>query len=243
MPRRRRRATANRVLTVLKAALNYARAAGKVQTDAAWEQVKPFKGADMPKVRYLSEAEYVRLLNACPDDLRCLVTGALMTGMRYGEIARLRVADFDADGGFVTVAMSKGGKARVVALPEDGQAFFKQITAGQPAGALIFARDGGSAWGKSYQCRPLKEACANAKITPAASFHILRHTYASRLAMNGMPMPVIAAQLGHEGTRMTERHYAHLGPSYVADMVRLLFGKTSIVVPSNVVPLPVRSAG
>ena len=59
-----------------------------------------------------------------------------------------------------------------------------------------------------------------AKITPAATFHILRHTYASTLAMRGVPMGVIAAQLGHADTRMTEKHYAHLAPNYVAETVR-----------------------
>jgi integrase len=36
----------------------------------------------------------------------------------------------------------------------------------------------------------------------------------------GVPMGVIAAQLGHSDTRMTEKHYAHLAPSYVADTIR-----------------------
>jgi hypothetical protein len=40
----------------------------------------------------------------------------------------------------------------------------------------------------------------------------LRHTYASALAMQGVPMAVIAAQLGHSDTRMTEKHCAHLAP-------------------------------
>ena len=68
-----------------------------------------------------------------------------------------------------------------------------------------------------------------AKITPAVSFHELRHTYGSRLAMRGVPMGVIAAQLGHADTRMTERHYAHLAPSYVAETVRNSFGELGIV--------------
>jgi integrase len=42
------------------------------------------------------------------------------------------------------------------------------------------------------------------------NFHILRHTHGSHLAMNGVPLGVIAAQLGHADTRMTEKHYAHL---------------------------------
>jgi hypothetical protein len=36
---------------------------------------------------------------------------------------------------------------------------------------------------------------------------------------------------------MTERHYAHMSPSFVADTVRAAFGDLGIVVPSNVVPL------
>ncbi len=68
------------------------------------------------------------------------------------------------------------------------------------------------------------EACAAAGIVPAASFHVLRHTYGSRLAMREVPIPVIAAQLGHADLRITMRHYAHLAPSYVADTVRARFG-------------------
>jgi hypothetical protein len=41
--------------------------------------------------------------------------------------------------------------------------------------------------------------------------------------MKGVPMGVIAEQLGHADTRMTEKHYAHLAPSYVADMIRAHF--------------------
>ena len=42
-------------------------------------------------------------------------------------------------------------------------------------------------------------------------------------------MGVIAAQLGHSDTRMTEKHYAHLSPGYVADVVRASFGSLGIV--------------
>jgi integrase len=51
----------------------------------------------------------------------------------------------------------------------------------------------------------------------------LRHTYASRLAMRGVPLAVIAAQLDHSDTRMVEKHYGHLSPCYVAETVRKAF--------------------
>lgn len=43
--------------------------------------------------------------------------------------------------------------------------------------------------------------------------------------MRGVPMGVIAAQLGHRDTRMTEKHYAHLAPNYVAQTIRANFPK------------------
>ncbi len=83
----------------------------------------------------------------------------------------------------------------------------------------------------------MRGACTTAKITPVVSFHELRHTYGSRLAMRGVTMGVIAAQLGHADTRTTERHYAHLAPSYVADTVRKSFGTLGIVADTTVTPL------
>ncbi len=62
---RARRATANRTLTVLKAALNHAYHEGRVSTDEAWRKVKPLREADAPIVHFLSDDESQRIVNAC----------------------------------------------------------------------------------------------------------------------------------------------------------------------------------
>lgn len=217
---RKRKATANRVLTVLKAGLNHAYHNGVVKSADAWRRVKPFRGVDVPKVRYLSEDECRRLLNACDADLRALVRGALQTGCRFGELARMRANDFNPDGGTVTVREAKGGKARHVPLTEAGIQAFELLTADLKGDDLIFTRSDGEPWGKDYYQRPLREACGRASIDPPASFHVLRHTYGSALALRGVPLQVIAYALGHSDTRMTERHYAHLQPSYAAETIR-----------------------
>ncbi|MEQ9567457.1 MAG: tyrosine-type recombinase/integrase, partial [Pseudomonadales bacterium] len=85
------------------------------------------------------------------------------------------------------------------------------------------------------------EACKVAKIKPAIRFHDLRHTHGSTLAMKGVPMAVISAQLGHSDTRMTERHYAHLSPSYVAETIRASFPKLGIVPKSNIASITRRN--
>jgi integrase len=65
----------------------------------------------------------------------------------------------------------------------------------------------------------------------------LRHTYATHLLQAGAPLPVIAANLGHSDTRMTERHYAHLVPSHIAEVIRATMPKLGLVEPSVVMPL------
>ncbi len=97
------------------------------------------------------------------------------------------------------------------------------------------AREDGAAWGSSHQLRPMKEACLGARIKPAG-FHILRHTYASLLAMSGAPLNVIAKNLGHADTRMCERHYAHLAPSYLAETIRKYAPTIGTHEPVNVTP-------
>ncbi len=87
----------------------------------------------------------------------------------------------------------------------------------------------------------MAQACENAHITPAISFHILRHCVGSWLAMRGVPMAIIARQLGHADQRMAEKHYAHMAPSYVADIIRANLPQLGIVEASNVKTLRPRA--
>jgi integrase len=218
--KRRRRASANRTLTVLKAALNLAWREGNVTSDAEWRRVEPFEAVDAARIRYLTVAEAKRLLNACDADLRPLVQAALETGARYGELTRLTVADFRPDTGTVAIRVSKTGKPRHVVLTNEGQGFFKQVCLGRAGNQLMFQKANGSAWEKSHQARPMRAAVKRAKISPAISFHGLRHTWASLAVMAGVPLLVVAKNLGHTDTRMVEKHYGHLAPSYIADAIR-----------------------
>lgn len=234
---RARRSTANRTLTVLKAALNNAFSRARATSDTAWKRVKPFREADAAVIHFLREDEVRRLVNASNGAFRDLVRAALLTGARYGELIKMRVADFSPEGGTVSIRESKAGKPRHVALTDEGRALFETLTVGRGGDDLIFRRDDGEAWGASHQQRPLAAACERAKIEPAATFHILRHTYASALAMKGAPLAVIAAQLGHADTRVTSKHYSHLAPNYVADTVRAALPSFGIVEAPTVVPL------
>lgn len=239
---RKRRSTANRDLTVLKAALNRAADNRDGLPVDAWRTVRPFANVDRPKLRYLSDAESRRLVNCTPETFRPLVQAALLTGARYGELRNLRVSDFDPSSGTLHLNETKSGMPRVVYLECEGIRLLKRHCAGKHQAAWVFPRPDGSRWGASQQARPLAEASKRAMLE-RTTFHDLRRTYGARLALKGVPMAVIAEALGHADERITRKHYAHLSPSYVADTVRQSVAGLGIVdSDDNIVMLGGRKA-
>ena len=208
--KRARRASANRVLTILKAILNRAFEDELVVDDSPWRKVKPFKGTDEPVIRFLTPAESTRLINGCPTPFRNLVAAGLTTGARYSELTSATVDAFNPSTNTVYFAPSKSGRGRHVPLTREGITLFERLAAGRQGKDLLFERPDGEAWGKNHQVRPLIDACAAAKIEPPVTFHELRHTYASTLAQLGVDLLSISKLLGHADTRITARHYAHL---------------------------------
>ena len=81
-------------------------------------------------------------------------------------------------------------------------------------------RNGDRAWRPSEQGKRMRRACDAARIAPAVSFHILRHTWASLAVMSSMPLMVVAKNLGHRDSRMVEAHYGHLSETFITDEVR-----------------------
>jgi integrase len=217
---RRRKATLNRVINSLKACLNHAHAAGKVPSREAWARLKKFRSADSARLRWLTVDEARRLQNGSAPGLRPLVTAGLLTGCRAGELLAMRAGDFDSRSKTVLVADSKAGKPRRVPLTADGVVLFEGLTAGKLDSEPIFKRPDGSAWYRMAMLRAMSNACKRAKISPPATFHTLRHTFASHLVQKGVPLMFVASALGHSDTRMVEKHYGHLSQSAVADMIR-----------------------
>jgi integrase len=204
------------VLVILKAALEHAYREHGAGMPDAWRRVQPFQGVDAARQRWPDRDECVRLLNACEPDFRPLVRGALETGARYEELTgRLRVADFHRDRPSILIPPGKSGRARQVPLDSDGAAFFIALTAGRPGDAPMFLQANGQPWGTDAQIRRMRAASQRAGIKPPVNFHSLRHAYASLRIMNGAPLAVVAAALGHSTTRMVEKHYGHLAPSFV----------------------------
>ena len=136
--------------------------------------------------------------------------------------------------GKIAVRNSKSGKPRFVALTEEGQALFADLTVGRAPGELMLRRPDGGGWFHSHQARPMRAACTAARIDPPVGFHQLRHTWASLAVMNGVPPMVVAGNLGHADTRMVEKHYGHLTETYFDEAVRAGAPRFGFVDNSNI---------
>ena len=190
---RKRRASASRTFTVLRAALNLAYRQGLIDTDAAWRRVDTFKNVNKPSIRWFTNDEIAKMLVVVNGDFRPLFVAALVTGARYGELCRLKVKDFSH--GSVFVEKSKSGKPRHIRLTDEGIAFFRSIVSDRDGEELMFMHNGRE-WRTTEQKRFMNRACEAAAIE-RGGFHAIRHTYASHARMNLMPISILAEQLGH----------------------------------------------
>ncbi len=211
-------ATVNRHLALLKHMYTLALRWGKAKTNPV-KTVRLFK-ENNARVRYLTENEEARLFLACPERYRPIVTIALHTGLRQGELLRMRWRDVDFGPGILTVERSKHGEALRVPM----NSLVKETLYRLPRnGHQVFAWHNGRT--------PSDVSHAFAEITKRAGisdfrFHDLRHTFASRLVMAGVDIRTVQELLGHKTIQMTLR-YTHLSPDHKQAAVERLIPRAT----------------
>lgn len=201
---RRSKDTANRTLSMLKAALNLAFRSGFATSDGEWRRVTAFRDVDSPRVLFLTPAQVQALLDATSGAFRDLLRAALLTGARYGELAAATVGDLDSKG--ETLRLSGKTGPRTCYLSAEAARFFRPLARDKlPAAPLLMREDGGP-WGKSHQHRRMSAAVKEAGLPSETVFYSLRHYYISRALLAGIPVQVIAENVG-TSIRMIEKHY------------------------------------
>jgi integrase len=204
--------SANRVWTTIRAALNHAFGAGRVDSDLSWRRIKPFEDVDEARTRFLSVTEANKLLGASAPRFRDFAQAMLLTGMRPSELARLQVSQFQK----TRLEVGEGkGRRRYVPLTSQGATHFKKLAKGRKPDDLMLLNTEAGTWTRMQWGRAMKEARDAAKL-PHATFYDLRRTYGSLLANAQAADTVIAHSLGHADTRMVRRVYGHLLDSVVA---------------------------
>jgi integrase len=216
-------------LAVLRHLLRLARRWGYV--DTVPEVVLPKKPAG--RLRYLEAPELEQLLAACRESrnpyLATIVTLAVHTGMRKGEILGLEWARVDLASARITLYQTKSGKPRGIPI---NRAVYETLIALAPEATQrtgpLFPRRSGAAWG---QIRTAFEKALDRAGIKGFRFHDLRHTAASHLVMRGATLQEVKEILGHADLSMTLR-YAHLSPAHLRGAVERLEGLTPAASPA-----------
>ncbi len=211
----------NRELELLRAVLNKGKEWGMIdQNPFSRFQKSIMEPEDHGRIRYLTEDEIGKLLSAAPPYLRNIIKGALLTGLRKGDLLGLKWTDVDLERGILTFSeQKKRGRRATKALNSDMLALLQAIPANKSDGYIFHGPDGMPL--KDCQ-RSFRTALKKAGISNF-HFHDLRHCSASILADKGVPLQVIQRHLGHSNIAMTMR-YAHLSDAALKEGIEKLNG-------------------
>lgn len=204
---RRSKDSANRNLSSLKAALNLALKDRLVATDAGWKTVTGFAGAGKRRDAYLDPKQRNDLIDACPNDLKLLVKAMLLTAARPGELASLKVTDFNKAHGSIDLTGKTG--RRTSTLSTAAIKFFSEQSKGKLPAAPLLSREYGDHWNKDSWKKLFKEAVKTAGLPDNIVMYTLRHVAISEMIMGGMDS-FIVAKLAGTSVAMIEKHYGHL---------------------------------
>jgi len=218
------KASSNRTLTALKAALNLAVSNRQVPAAARieWADVKPYKGASKRRTLFLDLSQRRALLEACEGALRDLVEAAVLTGARAGELVSATRSQFDARTGSMTFTGKTG--TRTVPLAPAALALFTRLAKGRTPRARLLVRDDGKPWAHSDWDQLIRAAVVKAKLPTGTVLYTLRHSFITQALVDGLATLDVARLVG-TSVLMIERHYGHL----VADSARERLSRVQIL--------------
>ncbi len=190
--------------------------------------VNPAAGVSLPRVReserrFLTHRQVHELAEACGEDYRLMVLFLAYTGLRWGEMAALRVHRVDflrrrvlvAESvtpvkGVMTAGPTKGHERREVPLPRFLVEDLARHLEGKSVDDLVFTGERGAVMRTGTFRRGALIEAANAIGIPGFHPHELRHTAASLAIASGADVKVVQQMLGHKSAVMTLDQYGHL---------------------------------
>ena len=208
--------TVNRYIEILSKMFNMA-------IDAEWLDRNPIKrGVKFAEknytVRYLTEEEEERLFKALPTFLLRIVFADLMTGFRKGNILNLTWEQINLEFRYIELLDNKGNKHIRKPINSKLFAFLMETPVEERHGYVFINPLTGD------RCRdirrPWKKALKEAGISNFR-FHDLRHTVATRMVKQGIPLPVVKEVLDHSDIKTTMR-YNHVADKQLVEAMEAL---------------------
>jgi len=248
--------TVNRTKTGLRAALELAAAHDpRIANQRAWKVgLAALPDAHVARNVILDDAAVRRIVAAAYQHDRAvglMTEVAAVTGARLSQLARLEVADLQADGPEPRLLMPLSAKGRArnkrherrpVPISSSLALTLKQQAAGRPGEAPLLLRPNGERWGygrRRHHRNDMRAVVEAAGLDPdVVTLYALRHSSIVRQLLANVPIRVVAT-LHDTSVKMIERTYSRHIASHSDDIARRALLQTAEPPPAadNVVPI------
>lgn len=168
----------------------------------------PKKNLRLPTV--LSKNEIEQIIQSIQNSKhRLLITLAYAGGLRVSEVINLRVKDIDLNQLIIYIRHGKGDKDRITTFPEKLVSQVLNFTNFKNKDDYIFASERGGKLSIRTAQKVFENALKKSGIKKDATFHSLRHSFATHLLENGVDVRYVQELLGHQNIRTTQI-YTHV---------------------------------
>jgi len=199
------KASANRRITIFKAALNNTFGNSFV---GAWSELKKFSGVAKSRDLFLTVEQVQAWLENTAPPLHDFIKASALTGARVGELRLLTVKCFEVlnGSGLLNIQHSKTGP-RSQRLSSEATALFKQLSEGREPNEPLLLNASGKAWTNAQLTTSTAELRDKGRLPDECVMYSLRHYHISRALLSGFNAIALARNVG-TSIKMLEDHYA-----------------------------------
>ncbi len=163
------------------------------------------KNKHLPVV--LSRSDIVKIIDSISNQKhRIMIALAYGAGLRVSEAVSLRVGDIDLSELTIHIKQAKGRKDRLTVLPAKLIKDISVLVNGKQAGDFLFSSERGGCLSSRSAQKIFDRALHKAGISKKATFHSLRHSFATHLLENGVDIRYVQELLGHNSIRTTQMY-------------------------------------
>ncbi|MBI4709093.1 MAG: tyrosine-type recombinase/integrase [Candidatus Portnoybacteria bacterium] len=162
----------------------------------------------------LSRIELERIIDSIKNPKhKLLISLSYGAGLRVSEAINLKIKDIDLDELTIHIKRAKGSKDRITIFPEKLKHDLREIAALRDKDDFVFSSERGGKLTERTAQKIFENAKNNAKIQKDATFHSLRHSFATHLLENGVDIRYVQELLGHANIRTTQLYTKVTNPN------------------------------
>ena len=155
----------------------------------------------------LSRSEVKQILESIKNTKhRLIISLSYGAGLRVSEVIDLRVRDVDLDELTIHIKQAKGKKDRITVFPEKLKTDMQNLIAGKDKKDWVFASERGGKLTTRTAQKVFENSIKKTGIKKSATFHSLRHSFATHLLENGIDVRYVQELLGHQNIRTTQKY-------------------------------------